>query len=841
MSALSFEPLKPKQRPRAWFENDAIVERIVERLGIRELVAASQVSRTWRRLAGEEYLWAQRLYNLGMITEKQLDDSRYGDEFGDFESAADKSADLLIDTNALSPLNAIESIKYRPGEARKQVLKLYSTLGPYYYDLVNPARPAEPLVFEAYRDPMEQAKLLSQLRRFVQADPLEQDHEERVASVMSTLDLFENAVLAEFEQAIDDKDAPEKIKEYAEVLITLNGGDSCVQLYTQKNPLLYERSAERGQDYFDDSARPALEVAKLRKYFEGIADKFNVETKTIDSIFPITTPVTQPLFERVLEDNIMDLVSSIIDYSRTLSTQTYLSVVPQAYSELRRFRSKLKPGENSGPDFAQKVQIAIDDVFGLHLDLYLAEELQAYRDFGEGEVEKWNQKSSASEEATETFLWSNVSREQDKSDFLTSFKKVLMMPVMPFQSAAATPNPAASASASTVSLPVATEHQSAPQLSPQLTMPSTPKSVPPTTELDAMVAVMNNKLESINTLFSLELALTIIKGGRDSIDRMAKFTVMYGKNGQDAREQCEQVFVELVRIVGGLHVQAGFDRALETLTKYNPRKLRRMVTDEANEERSAVEPLAIFAELVNIGDLIQQMIHVFFDEELVQRKYIDPSDFLSPAVKSKKRFEQALDDSVANGLNLGIDVLVDQIEFLLMTTQLGSDYNPDAAGFTTVDDLGPTSAAKKAVALLRSHVTLLVGSTEKSIIDVFQQEIGVRFFGSLCKHIKRQTISTEGAIKLISDINYYYDFILSLKQKEIVPYFAALKEVGQLFLIDGSDGKAIGKTLGDMARFRGVLQPEEVFEFVRCRADWLQVRRDVERVMYGFGVECVVM
>jgi recyclin-1 len=98
----------------------------------------------------------------------------------------------------------------------------------------------------------------------------------------------------------------------------------------------------------------------------------------------------------------------------------------------------------------------------------------------------------------------------------------------------------------------------------------------------------------------------------------------------------------------------------------------------------------------------------------------------------------------------------------------------------------------------------------------------------------------DGAITLISDLNYYYDYVQSLKQRQILPYFAALKEVGNLFLIDGKDAKALGSTLSDMARFRGVLNSEELLEFVQSRKDWLHVRREVERVMYGFGVDCII-
>jgi recyclin-1 len=110
----------------------------------------------------------------------------------------------------------------------------------------------------------------------------------------------------------------------------------------------------------------------------------------------------------------------------------------------------------------------------------------------------------------------------------------------------------------------------------------------------------------------------------------------------------------------------------------------------------------------------------------------------------------------------------------------------------------------------------------------------------LCKHIKRQRISTSGAIRLISDFNLYYSYIITLKIKSLTPYFAALRELGSVFLIEGKDGgaKDIARVIADHERFSGVWRVEEVYEFVSRRADWFEIKREVEKQMYGFG--CVI-
>ena len=46
---------------------------------------------------------------------------------------------------------------------------------------------------------------------------------------------------------------------------------------------------------------------------------------------------------------------------------------------------------------------------------------------------------------------------------------------------------------------------------------------------------------------------------------------------------------------------------------------------------------------------------------LPKAPHVDVSDFLHSVMREKKRFENVLDDSVAKGLNAGIEVLMNQV------------------------------------------------------------------------------------------------------------------------------------------------------------------------------------
>lgn len=90
-----------------------------------------------------------------------------------------------------------------------------------------------------------------------------------------------------------------------------------------------------------------------------------------------------------------------------------------------------------------------------------------------------------------------------------------------------------------------------------------------------------------------------------------------------------------------------------------------------------------------------------------------------------------------------------------------------------------------------------------------------------------------------SDTNTYHAYISTLRNKSLTQYFAALRELSQIYLISADHAKDIATIIADSDRYYGIFRAEEVYEFAERRADWFVVKREVERAMYGFG--CCVM
>ncbi|KAL5094079.1 hypothetical protein Trisim1_008189 [Trichoderma cf. simile WF8] len=758
-------------------------------------------------------------------------------------------------------LDVFKRVKSIRGGARQEYGKIYKALAPFYFDLAQAKSHTDPIVFKAFTDPEQQAQMLANLHKFAGSDWSE-GWAVRDAKLTAMMNIFEAAVLREFEQGYEFWDVDGRMHRYAHVLHTLNGAKTGIELFIQKHPLFNDRDmVHNPMDCLNQAFTDDVTLEPSRRFFEQVLLKVNEQASILERIFPDPAVVFWGLTEKVAEDIIAEYTTPMFDEAHERSILSYLKAISGIFEQTMRFFQSLTPPKGPGEEgeIEKRAKQLTLKVFEPHLDLYLQEELDFFTKQAEIEVSQWEKKLSEQDSSLESFYMSNINRSAEKNDFLSSFKKVIMMPVTvlpnfpigsPFATTKQASSPAVTANGSAVLTPQSSRPQT-PGLGNEIQGRGSspmPGAKAPTDELAAKAAIMASKLEGIKSLFSIEVALDLVHKAKSSLGRAAVLIPLGGQVGGEAKEQCANIFIALVRILGQRHVKLGFDMAVDHLSQYNPR-------DVSDHDQKGVAPLVMFIELVNVGDLISQMIEVFYEQQLAAPKIADKNDFLDPSGLAKKKFEQMLDESVAAGLNKGIDVLMDEVEYLQGTLQQPTDYNPTprmpvddgnhrmshraTLGSMAELDIGPTPTARRIVDLVRSHTNMLIGTTEKSMLDVFNGEVGQRLFTAICKHLKRQRVSTDGAVKLIADMNLYSDYVRSLRNQDVLPYFAALRELSQIYLIDPGHAKEMATVIADGDRFSGVFRAEEVYEYAQRRADWYQVRRSVERAMYG--MDCLVM
>lgn len=755
---------------------------ILDYLSPTDLIRAARSSKLLREMAYDDTRWVQKLKRMGCWDESEARkhiEEKFGtivnmesvehqdtdvttrgdsigatmnkptislntlsDGFDKIELSPSAKVDMQDESNDDPILGVLAQAKSIRGEARQEYGKIHSALAPFYNDLAVSGASPDNLLFKRYANPQHQAQILSELQAFSKCDSTTH-WRENIAQLQSATSMFETAAIKEFRHGYETEEIDDRMRKYAHVLYTLNGGTSAVELFLHHNHLVTRRS-EFGKvtDCIDTLSR-RVKLEQTQAFFTRLSVAYNEEVSIINRAFPPCLKFASSFTEKVGQDVLYPFLTAIFDELHRVDIEAYLTAVSGTFAQCLNFSDALLPIQNSTHDYDDFFDNVIVKVYEPHMDLYLAEELDHFKKGSETAVEDWDRQLSEQAASTESFLMSNVNRQADKRDFLTSFKKVIMAPVniLPsFSTSKASEQKSDDESVASDSSAVKNSNRFS-----TMSSPGTPPIIePPKDELAAKAAIMKSKMEGIRSLFSIEVALSLVHAAKSSLERAAQFVMIGGDTGTLVKQQCEAIFVALVRILGHRHLIVGFNKAVDHLSNYRPR-------EQGDRDQTGVEPLVTFLELVNVGDLILQMIDVFYEQELIGAKLTDRNDFLDPAVKAKKKFEQNLDERVAAGLNKGIDVLMEEVDYILATRQPATDFNPSVSSdpYRKTMEVGITEAAAAVVDVVSSHTQMLVGSTDKSTLDVFNQEVGLRLFTTLCKHLKRQRISVEGSLRLI--------------------------------------------------------------------------------------------
>ncbi|BGP48295.1 F-box protein: endocytic membrane traffic, recycling ReCYcling 1 [Rhodotorula kratochvilovae] len=771
------------------------------------------------------------------------------------------------------------------------VFKTYQTLLlPYYASLKT--HTTSSLVFtNPSLAPMQRARLLASLARF--CHPLvapTRSLPQRLAilrNVQSAMDFFESTLLAEFERAdaAADEDA---MRDRASVMWEVNQSQTVAQVFVQKRETMFGagHSPLRNLTKIETPSgaeADGIDFSAMDHFMQSILQVLNREGSLIARVFPPASDVLLYFLERIANDVVSDYITTLLSAAQPLQNPLFLLATAATFGQVYRLVDAVLAIEPRNELVTkERAEDIVFRVFEPLMDDYLSEEGEWIREVLEGICEEWDRKTASALALSDPTFLASQNPAQVKKNVLAGFTKVLLLPVTIIPKTAMYGVNAITYGGTAVIdtfAQLGTQLAGAGAKTPASAAPTPPSEEPVAAAPAATAAVVAGELESsaaawggdgnavggprrlsvdaigvisldgalssptgasapaaprragrfdrLQLLLSLDTALQLLQADRDSLKRIQTFLRFPGAYGRKVRDAIEEVFIVLLQVLGEKHVGPAFEKARRQMETYKP--------EEHDDDGGSVAPLVQFFELVHIGDTIQQMVDVYFEKEMAA--YIDRRDFLNVVVREKKRFEASLDDAVAQGLNAAVNILMTQVEHLVTTRQGLRDYTPDEGDDF---DLTPTRACNDAVAVLRQHCDMLKGSTDKHILEVFNQEVGIRLFGILLKHLKRQIVSTAGGLQLIADLNAYHAFVTSLRQPAVTSYFTSLKMVGEIYLVD--DPKGLGALVRDTSRYEGVLSPEDLYELVQRRSDWKRIERDVDKALFGFKVadDCVV-
>ncbi|KAJ3191425.1 F-box protein: endocytic membrane traffic, recycling ReCYcling 1 [Irineochytrium annulatum] len=653
---------------------------------------------------------------------------------------------------------------------------MFLELHPYFVDFRDHQKDSK--VFRDHKDLVEIAKLLRRLRLFSQARFI-LDTDDITFSLDTTFQWFESMMLGQFERAYDLRNIQE-MKRNALACFHLNGGQASVQLFISKNPIFFDQTFNpKLVPNVSQSTTGYALAEEYAKFMDYMLSNCREQASIVGNVFEPEMDAMTQFVHKIVDDSIAQYLTAVLTTARDREEpEIYLHTLATAVHCCTQFVELIAVAEPGVSVESGRIKAALNVLFKEYTDRYMELEVKTLGKKLDNELAIWNKRKEAAKKKKDEkgrrnsaaqYLGDAVKAQAHKRHVMTAMKAILFAPM---------------ALGKTLKLMGSGKNAGKAMEAPE-------------DDKDADDATTYNlEDDSIGALVSLELSLKLMQANKEALGRAL-------------------VIISAVQMEKLGIARLDASQVVESWT-------------EGPDKTVNMDTLSFF-ELIHIGDLIHQMVDVYYQEDV--KPWIDENDFLSELMVEKKSFDRSSDDNVARGMDKAITVLVNQVDYMMDVSHVPADYNPP--GKDMVLDVRPTKSCLAVVGCLNAHVKLLQGSTPKDTLEVFLGEVGVRLFNVICKNIKKWQVSPVGAMQLICDLNSYHEWACTLHVYSVSKLFLVLKELGNLYLAEG--GTELRNLVHDAERYQGALRPEEIYELLAARTDYKKIQKYVETK------ECLVM
>ncbi|RKP02295.1 hypothetical protein CXG81DRAFT_10968 [Caulochytrium protostelioides] len=700
---------------------------------------------------------------------------------------------------------------------------MFTTLVPLFRDFEYHHGEATKL-FKTHPDGLHRAFFLAKLHRLASVAWMVNTTVCR-ASIVKTMDNYEQSLFAGFEVAYNAKNVAE-MQRTAQICALLNGGMGCVQTYITKHPVFYD--TRLNPSLLITTPPLALQLLTARGW--DLSDQFVAHMSRLEAmcvqdlqmmavIFVPQVNAGTKFITKVMDDAVSDYLEvTLRQAQQSENTEVFLHTTAACIHACSTFLEAVihaVPDRPPGVPGAVRVDSIKRNLHGMllpfiaeHLTLEINYLLQRY----DRVIKAWEIKQNEEREERKlralneklsgaAFLKTREAARAHKNKALETIRTILFAPLALGRTVVS-------------ALGVIDDGPK--------------KTVSPFVEFGITDTLTGETLQSN---LSLDLCMNFVQHNREALGRVLVVTAAF--HAPRLRDNVEAVFVPVLNTIAQ-HVEIGFKRALGTMQAI-PAPSRGATSIDNPEARDAAERATLeFFEMIHLGDVIQQMLDVYYSQDV--QPWVNSQDFLAPHVASKKAFERRLDAHVAAGMEYSLQVTAVQVEILL-NKQPADDYNSKAPPAELalvappVVDVVTTKTTQAVIQLLSRYGKLLEGALDNSSLTISLTELGTRVTTLVVDHLKTLVISQSGALVLIADLNAYYEWASCFHLPSLRQELNALKELGNLFLAEDATG------LADMRQAivrAGRWRIEDLQDLLRQRADWSKISKQLD------GKECCI-
>lgn len=389
-------------------------------------------------------------------------------------------------------------------------------------------------------------------------------------------------------------------------------------------------------------------------YIQSLIALIAKEGGRVARVFPPALDALVYFLDRLCTDVVSEYISTLLDSAQELDNPLFLLATAATFGQVHRLVPAVLQVEPLGKLVTQnRVEDVIWRLFEPHMDDYLTEEGEWVRTVLEGMCTDWDEKVASEMAVSDPTFLASANPAQVKKNVLAGFTSALLLPVTIIPKTAAfglgvlttgatgayntfsqfgttLGTTLTRGGASSPGTPVLKEAilDSAPaapvvvlppaeagwgdNLSPEVNL-RPPSPTPSVTPSLTPSATGRGRFDRLQLLLSLDVALQLIQADRDCLKRVQTFAKYPGAYGKKVRDALEEVFIVLLQTLGEKHVGPAFARATKEMGEWRP--------EEGGGREGEVAPLVQFFELVHVGDTIGQMVHVYWEKEMVSLKF----------------------------------------------------------------------------------------------------------------------------------------------------------------------------------------------------------------------------
>ncbi|OLL25129.1 F-box protein pof6 [Neolecta irregularis DAH-3] len=290
---------------------------------------------------------------------------------------------------------------------------------------------------------------------------------------------FEHAALQQFTAAYKRGD----------ILVNLDGGQSIAKVFLQTSPL--NRFHRFDPLLCLTCAASCRSHARFRRPSRQGNRKTGRHHPWLNAL--------ALLFDRFLKSVVQPYLATLLTHAARLDCPAYLHIVVACFQQSLHIHTVCVDAPAASRTFKKHAKSCTAALIAPFLDHYLEKELEYFCSgpggfFGEKGADvhpHYSLQIQLEAAATKSLLLNNAKHDVVKRNFLASFKNAILAPVS------------------------------------VLAIPSKRVASPPP-ELAAQTEILKPRLEGITSLFSLEIALTIVNSRREALDRANHFIALDG-------------------------------------------------------------------------------------------------------------------------------------------------------------------------------------------------------------------------------------------------------------------------------------------------------------------------